>query len=255
MKKILKEFNDKTLFETQNDFDFFHRVFNDGDLSKYQNRLKAIGAYDLENVLDSGCGFGQWSFALSSMNKKITSYDVAEDRIKIANDIKYKLKNNNINFINTKNPNSIFKDNQFDFIFSYGVVQCTPYKEKLSQYYRMLKPGGKLYFSAADIGWFIYYAIDGHNDTEGYSTREWGIDTLVNSLNYHESGEFKEGSNTIIPYKSITTVLEKIGFNSIKLGEDGSINLDNSVTTERFFPFKKYNEIAIYEVLCSKPAI
>ena len=37
MKKILKEFNDKTLFETQNDFDFFHRVFNDGDLSKYQN--------------------------------------------------------------------------------------------------------------------------------------------------------------------------------------------------------------------------
>ena len=46
----------------------------------------------LKQCFDHGCGFGQWSFALSELNKNILSYDIDESRIKTANRIKNLIK-------------------------------------------------------------------------------------------------------------------------------------------------------------------
>ena len=251
LKKIISKLNSIKEFKTQNDFEFFERVYNNGDLRKYINRLNAIGFSDLENVLDHGCGFGQWSFSLSELNKNITGYDIGKDRINIANKIKNKIDNENIFFtskIDYDNPKLLGK---YDAIFSYGVLQCLDYKEMLKSYYNLLKPKGRLYFTAADIGWFLYYIIDGHNDTKNYSTREWGIKALVNSLNYFQKGYYLEGENICIPYNNIKLDLEQVGFKIIEMGPDGSINFTKT-KCEQFFPFEKYDNVAVYEVLCEK---
>lgn len=253
MKEIIKHYRDTNLFQSQNDHDFFHRVFNNGNLDKYLDRLKAIDALDHDNVLDAGCGYGQWSFALSQLNKNICSFDIESHRIKIANEIKNKSQCNNISFTASDNPLHEYKCNYFDFIFSYGVIQCTDYIKTLEHYFKLLKPGGKLYFTGADLGWFLYYIIDTHNDTKDYSTRDWGIDTLDNTINYFSDNLFNEGSNVITPYKTIDETLNRIGFSNILKGPDGSIKINKDINIESFFPFQKYGKTAIYEVLCSKP--
>ena len=248
INKLLKRSN----FKTENDFKFFCRVYEDGDLSKYSNRLQNIAFCNLNNVFDHGCGFGQWSFALSELNKNILSYDIDESRIKTANRIKKFNKNRNITFTSQINYNDSDLINKFDGIFSYGVIQGLDYKKMLLNYYKLLMPGGKLYFTAIDLGWLLHCVIEGHNDTVDYSSRDWGIDSINNSLNYFINGEYKQGATIFIPYNQIKNQLEEVGFKVIGIGGDGSINLSENGKNESFFPFEKYNLKAVYEVLCEK---
>ena len=50
-----------------NDSLFVERIFH-GGIEKYLRRLNAIELKNFDNVLDAGCGFGQWSIALSQTN-------------------------------------------------------------------------------------------------------------------------------------------------------------------------------------------
>ena len=252
LKLSLKKFENKNFFDSQNDYEFFQRVYNGGDLTKYINRLNAIGFTDKTEVFDHGCGFGQWSFALSDLNSNVISYDIDFNRIEIANEIKKSINRQNIYFTSVIDYEDHQNFEKFDLVFSYGVLQCLDYKIMLKNYFNFLKPGGRLYFTAADLGWFIYYIIEGHNDTENFTTRDWGIQAIDNSLNYFISGEYKLGANICIPYKAITDQLEKLGFRIIGIGADGSINLFENKKCESFFPFEKYNLKAVYEVLCEK---
>ena len=252
MKEIINQLDNIEIFDTENDYEFFKRVYNNGDLKKYVNRLKAIGFQNLENVLDHGCGFGQWSFSLAKLNKDVNAYDISDKRIKVANQIKAKVNAQNINFISEIDYNDSSSFCQYDAIFSYGVLQCVDYKDMLKAYHRFLKPKGKLYFTGADLGWYMHCIVNGHNDTSDFSSKQWGINAISNTINYLSGGEFKVGSNICIPYKFIEQVLEKLGFNIISIGADGSTNITDDITCESFFPFEKQNHVAVYEVLCEK---
>ena len=252
MKKLsIEKIHIRSNFEAEKDFQFFGRNYGDGDLSKYILRLKNIGFSGFEHVFDHGCGYGQWSFALAELNNNVFSYDIDESRILMAKKIKKIEKKLNINFSNKINYDDPKLLNKFDGIFSYGVLQCLDYKKMLNNYYRFLKPGGKLYFTGADLGWFIYCIIDTHNDTIDHSTREWGINAIKNSLQYESDGTFDSKHNVIMPYKKIQLILKSSGFKIIKIGQDGSTNF-HSTKSECFFAFKKYGNIAFYEVLCEK---
>ena len=50
-KLLINKLLFRSNFKTENDFKFFSRVYNDGDLSKYSNRLRNIGFCNLDNVL------------------------------------------------------------------------------------------------------------------------------------------------------------------------------------------------------------
>lgn len=252
LKESIKLFNDIKYFETHNDLEFFKRIYNKGDLKKYVDRLQAVGFCNKKLILDHGCGYGQWSFALSEINEYVESYDISENRISIANRLKELISNKSVEFKSTIDYNDSRNFEKYDGIFSYGVLQCVDYREMLKNYYKFLKPGGRLYFTAADLGWFLYYIIDGHNDTIDFSTRDWGIRAIENTISYNSSGNFIEGENICIPYSSIVSELELLGFKLINIGPDGSTCLDEKLTTERFFPFEKYNYKAVYEVLCEK---
>ena len=58
------------IFLNDNDFSFFKRVWSQ-DLNIYKDRLSAIDFNQKNNVLDAGCGFGQWSLQLSILNNNI----------------------------------------------------------------------------------------------------------------------------------------------------------------------------------------
>ncbi|HEY0085340.1 MAG TPA: class I SAM-dependent methyltransferase, partial [Allosphingosinicella sp.] len=71
---------------TGDDRDFFLRVWAT-DPEVYRARLDAIGFAGLGNVLDAGCGFGQWSLPLAAANRHVTAVDVSAIRIRTLADV------------------------------------------------------------------------------------------------------------------------------------------------------------------------
>jgi len=61
----------------QNAAAFLERVYG-GGFEKYSTRLSQHGFRGFCRVLDAGCGFGQWTLALSWMNQSVEAVDISE---------------------------------------------------------------------------------------------------------------------------------------------------------------------------------
>jgi len=99
-------------------------------------------------IMEAGCGIGQWVFWMAEQDYQVVGVDLAPKAIAVAK--KYAQKNNikNCNFIEGDIRNLKIKDNYFDYIFSFGVLEHfhNP-KVILDEFKRVLKVGGKIFIS------------------------------------------------------------------------------------------------------------
>lgn len=95
-----------------------------------------------KKVLDAGVGSGRYAAIPLKLGAKVWGVDLSEAYLVAAN-----------NFKNEKNYQSLqadiakmpFADDQFDFIFSFGVIHHSPDpKACLKEIFRVLKPGGDI---------------------------------------------------------------------------------------------------------------
>lgn len=103
-------------------------------------------------VLEAGCGFGHWVFWLAKQGYKVTGVDLAQKAINTAK--RYAKKNNEVNcqFIEADIRQLPIKDNYFDYIFSFGVIEHFRQPEFiLRELKRVLKPGGKIFLSVPNL--------------------------------------------------------------------------------------------------------
>ncbi len=111
-------------------------------------------------VLDLGCGSGRDSYVVSKLvgeNGKSIGIDMTENQIKVAQKHiksqtkKFGYEKANVEFIKgyiEDLEKAGIKDNSIDLVISNCVINLSPDKEKVfSEIYRILKPGGELYFS------------------------------------------------------------------------------------------------------------
>ncbi|MDD2482688.1 MAG: class I SAM-dependent methyltransferase [Candidatus Shapirobacteria bacterium] len=99
-------------------------------------------------VLEAGCGFGHWVFWMAEQGYQAVGVDLAPKAIITAKN--YAKKNNlkNCEFIEGDIRKLPIKDNYFDIIFSFGVIEHFHNPEIiLDELKRVLKPGGKIFFS------------------------------------------------------------------------------------------------------------
>ena len=129
------------------------------DFNFFKSRLKSIKFVNKKKVLDAGCGFGQWSFALDQNNYRVIGIDYNKIRIKIANKIKKKNYLKNLSFVQGSLEHLPFKNETFDAIFSYSVIYHTNYKRSILEMKRVLKNNGKLYINFNCLGWFFYMIV------------------------------------------------------------------------------------------------
>jgi len=74
-----------------------------------------------ENVLDAGCGHGEFTLKMSKYTKKITGFDNSKELIKIANKILVESKATNLDYVfaGTKDKKDLpFQDESFDLIYA-----------------------------------------------------------------------------------------------------------------------------------------
>lgn len=240
---------------SESDKAFLGRVYGEGDLEKYRARLKSIGFVGHECVLDAGCGFGQWSVALSETNAHVVGTDIDLKRIDVSTAVSSELGISNLEFHVTPMDGPDFGDSKFDAIFSYGALPLSPYKKTLKAFHRLLKTGGLLYFSSYDLGWMIYNIVDIHNPATDFDPRQWGIDSIQHTLNYLGGGEFVQRSprdSLLVPQATVKDDLISLGFEIMSICGDGKTSIFGDFGQEAFFPETKFGLPAVYEVVCRK---
>lgn len=244
--ELIKEFVYE-LPETQ--ASFFERIYSEG-LEKYSNRLKQYGFYDFESVLDAGSGFGQWSLALSQMNKQVSGIEYSKDRVCVANKIKDSIGVDNLSFVSGSIEELPFEDSSFDAVFCYGVIFLTDWKKSLRELCRVLRTNGRLYLNANGLGWYYNLIINEHNKGGDYNPRELGINTFVNTDRYKRRDEIMVGIDVLISPEELEAELIKNGCQVLFRDAEGKINAN--VDTKSFFAGEYFGEIGVYEIIAKK---
>ena len=147
--------NDKAYQLKTFDFQWKHVPYHDAFLSNPAWRAKAADdlCHRLEvdpswllgkRVLDCGCGPGRHAWAFSSLGAQVTAFDMSDNGLLDAKRECAKFPNTIIEKRNILEP--LPYPNDFDIVWSYGVIHCTgDTYEALSNIGRHVRPGGLMY--------------------------------------------------------------------------------------------------------------
>ena len=230
--------------------DFCKRVYST-DPSIYSQRLRKIGFVNKERVLDAGSGFGQWSLALSELNKQVASLEYLEARVNVSKDIFTLLNKENIEVRQGSIENLKYDDNCFDAIFCYSVIYLTDWKKTLSEFYRVLKKGGVVYICNNGIGIALYNLLFNRNPSKDFNQRLYAFRNLVRHFSF--SKIFPMASVIVFPSK-MKRELARLGFENIIIDGDGQIQIDKEANSNvtQFYKHKFLGLTNVYEVIAYK---
>ena len=169
MSKFIHQGNDKKNYvkEMFNDisgrYDLFNLISSFG-IDRYW-RYKLIGKFNLDSsdkLIDIATGTGDVVFGMhKKFNNILIGLDIADKMIELADKKKRKkgLLDYDISFIQGDAEDLGFADNAFDGLtIAFGFRNLGDYDKGLSEFFRVLKPGGKiaiLEFSQPTSKWFI----------------------------------------------------------------------------------------------------
>jgi len=100
--------------------------------------------WNKKNILEVGCGVGSDLVMFAYCGANINAVDLSEKSVELA---KSNLSLRNlVGDIRVADVEKLpYKDNYFDFIYSWGVLHHTPNTQKaINEIYRVLKPGGEI---------------------------------------------------------------------------------------------------------------
>lgn len=238
---------------TARDASFSKRVFS-GNPSRYINRLKAIGFHDLGCVLDAGCGFGQWSFALSELNNNVYSIDLDEDRVGFLCSLC--VSTPSMHVCRADISRLPYPNNFFDGVFCYSSIYYSHVPRSVAEFARVLRPGGKLYICSNGPGWYLKNIIERPNQTPDFSPAKYGIRTFLDSILFRimpitSNPDFV---SLITSRNYLRRQMQRSGLTLIATGGEGTINFAGaSISTESFFPGRYFGLEAVSEWLATKP--
>lgn len=234
------------------DYQFLQRVYATPE-KRYANRLKAVGFCDRSNVLDAGCGFGQWSLALAHLNKRVCAVDVHIQRLRFLREIVEKSDVKNLHVKMSLLEQLPYDDNAFDAVFCYGVLFCTDWKKTLREFYRVMKKGAVLYLTATGIGWYAHLWKNKPNETHDYNPRLYAAQSFMNTVQYNNAGTVPRYADVIIEQTELTDYLSVVGFHVMAVGDEGTLRVNkNGRKPKPFFKGEYYGLEGVYEILAKK---
>jgi len=239
-------------FEFRRDIDkqFFIRVFSTPS-STYRNRLSALKFENMDMILDAGCGFGQWTLALSEFNNMVHAIDSDLNKIRIAKEISKSNSKNNNSFQAGSTEKLPFKNDEFDAIFSYSVIYWTDFKKSIKEFFRVLKPKGKLYFVANGLGWSIYNILTGHSSANDFNARKQSLTTIFETIKYSITKKRNPGQAIVLSPHSLYSYMTSVGFTKVIYAPEGHLSF-NDTKPHSFYPKKYLGLTNVFEMWASK---
>jgi ubiquinone/menaquinone biosynthesis C-methylase UbiE len=237
----------------ENDASFLARIFAHG-LQPYRQRLEALGFVGARRVLDAGCGFGQWSLALASLNEHVDACDASAIRLVVLRELAQELAVDGIAVRHARLERLPYADASYELAFCYGVIFCTPWRESLAELARILVRGGRLYVNANDIGWTVHLWQTAHNATADYDPRAVAARNLANTLAYTRGGLPPSESQIVVSSAELTSAGEALGLRVVAAGGEGMLHLStNAAPPTPFFKAEYHGLPGCHEVVFEKP--
>ncbi|MGE4291015.1 MAG: class I SAM-dependent methyltransferase [Desulfovibrio sp.] len=240
----------------ENDRRFIERVYGSG-AETYADRLRAVGLDRCERLLDAGCGFGQWSLCLAVLGAAVVGVDVSLLRVRVANAafaaasvaghaVRANALQGGLDALPVESAS-------VDGVFCYGTLFCTAWKQSLAEFARVLRPGGRLYFSANEIGYILNMWRERPHRSSDFDPREAAANTFRNTLEYEKHGTPPQGGQILITQGEARAQLERLGFDVLALAAEGSVNLrPGEIEPKPFFKSEYLGLPGCYEVLAEK---
>jgi ubiquinone/menaquinone biosynthesis C-methylase UbiE len=236
----------------QNDLGFLRRVYADG-LEKYEKRLSAIGFINKERILDAGCGFGQWAFAMAKTSKFVAGVDISSARVEVCCRLAALNNVNNSVFMQAKLEKIPYPDDIFDAVFAYSVLCQTDYRVALKELCRVLKPGGLFYMSTNGPGKYLYDILHGPNPAADFNPRIYGLLTFCNTLLGKKKGFSIKTGAQVMTRKDTIRALTDAGFKIVAIGGEGTLFMNNrGQNGSSFFRAKYMGMDNVFEVIAKK---
>jgi ubiquinone/menaquinone biosynthesis C-methylase UbiE len=213
-----------------------------------------IGMVGLDKVLDAGCGFGQWSMALSRLNNNVIAVDVDMNRLNILEDIRNAKNAGNIEIVHSPLEKMAIGDEYCDGVLCYGALFCTDWKKTVREIARVTKKGGIIYLNANGVGWYLHLWLNRYNEINGYSPRHYAAKTFLNTIEYEMSKKYApQYGDIIIERDDLLMEIENNGLTMIACGDEGTVNIH--ADKAKITPFFKgeYNGLpGTYELLAKR---
>jgi len=115
---------------------------------RVQNRFDHFRAWfaDRKNVLEIGCGTGEWTAKLTELSFTTTSIDISPDLLSAA-----RQKLPTMHFVEADGEALPFEKDAFDGICGLSVLHHLRMAPHLKELFRVLIPGGKIWFSEPNM--------------------------------------------------------------------------------------------------------
>lgn len=170
-------------------------------LHRYWEVIKLINPTD--TILDIACGNGFGSNLLANQTKgKVIGGDISAEAVQYS---KKKFQQTNLEFSVLDGTNLSFPDSFFNTVVSFETIEHTiHYKKMLSEFKRVLKPGGLLVLSTPNI---LVNSPSGIV-TNPFHTQEFKLEELI-SIVQNEFSDFKIFGQKYNRYKKSTFSLAR----------------------------------------------
>lgn len=103
---------------------------------------------DNKKVLEIGCGTGLFTQEIAKTNNQIIAIDISDDLINLARE---RVNRSNVIFKVEDACATAFDSDYFDYIIGSSVLHHLDVDSALKEFYRILKPGGKLMFTEPNM--------------------------------------------------------------------------------------------------------
>lgn len=195
---------------------FLARIYS-GDLSRYSNRLRAIGFTNRDQVLDLGCGFGQWTLCLAADNRRVCAVDSDYLRVEVARDVCRLNRVSSAHFCVGNIENLGLRAQAFDAIFSYSVIYHADEEATIREISRIVRPGGLVYLNFNSFGWFLYAFLKRGLFNKDLESLSKSVKSILRTLCRVKSGAHA------VSTRRIKRLLFLNGFTIRGMGGDGSL--------------------------------
>nr|WP_300094551.1 class I SAM-dependent methyltransferase [Sedimentibacter sp.] len=181
----------------------------------------AFSMIDVErgmNVLDIGCGTGNFSIKLAKMGCNVTGIDISDNMLDIARK-KAAEENLPIKFLHMDLNDLKFKENEFDAVFSMAAFEFVDDKDApkaLQGMLRVVKEGGQVLIGTIS------------------SNSSWG--KLYQDENFNK--------DTVFKYAKFKTLDDMKNWNKEKLAASGQCLFISPLSPEEDYNYEKENELA-----------
>jgi ubiquinone/menaquinone biosynthesis C-methylase UbiE len=205
-----------------------------------------------KKCLDTGCGGGRYSIALAELGAdSVFGIDAAKNSIGDAKKRAQKYSQDNCTFSKGNILELPFENDEFDFIFSYGVLHHTTDPEKgIRECYRVLKKGGNCFLFVMSGTGLFYQTLESIRrilkDVSTDITR-----SIMQLMGFPGNKIFNVVDLTQVPIqhyysqKKLETLLNEIGFSNVRrLKRDSElptwVHYNEKIYQEKPFAREKY---------------